>query len=251
MLAASDRAFKRFGAAHHRYVLAPPIDITTLDLELPQDVRELASRVGSGGAGPYYGWIPVECAARCLIEAPREVDSWRRALPVAHLGCGYAAVVPLDGTARGEVWLDARAIQMVVPIRPNFTTLYLEWIDRLAHAVLPDGFVAPGRCPLAIALSGYLALAEQRRGLPAGTLNGPELRELLGALGPGAIEIAADSSLALFGPGDRVDPCIVCARLLDTLAADGLARDVVAPGLPPIPLRTQPTGEEGPRAAGR
>ena len=36
---------------------------------------------------------------------------------------------------------------------------------------------------------------------------------------------------------DRVDPCIACARLLDNLADDGLGRDVVAPGLPPRPLR--------------
>lgn len=236
-LAAGDRSFKRFGAAQHHYVLAPPIDPAVIGIELPEDVRAFASEIGSGGAGPYYGWIPVDRAARCLIEAPATTDAWQRALPVAHLGCGYAAVIPLDGAARGEVWIDARALGLVAPIRPSFTALYLEWIDRLAHAAWPEGFVPPGACALASALSGYLGVCEQRLGLPPGTLAGAALREALEDLGPGAIEIAAESSLALFGVGDRVDPCIVCARLLATLAADGLRPDVVAPGVIPIPLR--------------
>jgi hypothetical protein len=77
---------------------------------------------------------------------------------------------------------------------------------------------------------------ERRLGLDEGKLAGDPLREVLGQLGPGAIEIAAETA-TLFGPGERVDPCIVCAHLIETLAADGLRRDVVAPGVPPLPAR--------------
>jgi hypothetical protein len=146
-------------------------------------------------------------------------------------------VAALDGGARGEVWIDARAIGVTRAIQPSFTAFYLDWIDRLAHARWPEPHVPPGACPLAAALSGYLAHCEAERGVAAGTLAGEALRDALLRLGPGAIEVAAESAVAWFDDDDRVDPCIACARLLDNLAADGLGRDVVAPGVPPRPLR--------------
>ncbi len=249
-LAAGDRSFKRFGAAQHRYELAPALDTqaltaveTALSSTLPEELLLFAADVGGGGAGPGYGWIPVARAAAFVIRAPSKIGAtawdstlWTRALPIAHLGCGYVAVVPLDGRARGEVWIDARAIELLAPIYPTFSAAYLAWIDRLARGALPDGYVAPGACAFASALSGYLGVMERRLGLAETTLAGDQLREVLGQLGPGAIEIAAEAS-TVFAPGDRVDPCIVCAHLIETLAADGLRRDVVALGVPPLPSR--------------
>lgn len=249
-LAAGDRAFKRFGAAQHRYELAPPLTTdalmaieAALSSTLPEELLLFAVDVGSGGAGPGYGWIPIARAATFMVRAPSKIgetawDSmlWTRALPVAHLGCGYVAIIPLDGRARGEVWLDARAIGLLAPIYQTFSAAYLAWIDRLARGSLPDGYVAAGACAFASALSGYLGVMERRLGLPETTLAGDQLREVLGQLGPGAIEIAAESS-TIFAAGDRVDPCLVCAHLIETLAADGLRRDVVAPGVPPLPSR--------------
>ena len=243
-LARADRGCRRFGAAHHRYQLAPPLSPDALDGlartlgdELPADLRAFVGEVGSGGAGPAHGWLPIARAVDHVIAAPPGVRAWTRALPLAHLGCGYAAVLPLDGEARGSVWIDARVLDLVAPIDGSFTGFYLDWIDRLARGAWPEGHVPPGACALAAALSGYLGVCEQRRGLAAGSLAGEPLRAALAELGPGAIELAAEASPGLFEPGDRVDPCLVCARLLDTLAADGLGHDVVAPGVPPLPLR--------------
>jgi hypothetical protein len=249
-LAAGDRRYVRFGAAQHRYELAPPLtshQLAEIELDhgvrLPDDLLAFAANIGSGGAGPGYSWVPLALAARHLISAPTKLGAkpwdpalWTRALPIAHLGCGYAAVVPLDGRARGELWIDARAIELLAPVHATFTAAYLSWIDRLARGTLPDGYVAAGACAFASALSGYLGVMERRLGLPETTLAGEQLREVLGALGPGAIEIAAESP-TLFAPGDRVDPCIVCAHLIETLASDGLRRDVVAPGVLPLALR--------------
>jgi hypothetical protein len=235
-LDAADPARRRFGAAQHRYRLIPPLAAPAiaaiehqLGAPLPDDLRGFAAEVGAGGAGPGYGIVAIDRAAAYQITAPAGVP-WTRGLPLAHLGCGYAAVVALDGPARGEIWIDARAIGVLAPIHSSFTALYLDWIDRLAHARWPDSHVPPGACALAAALSGYLAHCEAEAGVAPGTLDGPALTVALSRLGPGSIEVAAESQIAWFDEHDRVDPCIACARLVDNLAASGLARDVVAKG---------------------
>ena len=207
-LAASDRAFKRFGARVHRYALDAPAQPAS---GLPDDVAHLIATFASGGAGPYYGW---------RVGAAYRLGD-RDARVIAHLGCGYAAVL-IDGA----VWLDASAIDIVRPIAPTFTELYLDWIERLANNVLPEAFVPPGMCALANALGGFLGMHEQRLGLAPGTIDGEALRDALAQLGPGAIAIAAQRS-PLFADGTRVDPCIACAKLLANL---GLADDVISPG---------------------
>jgi hypothetical protein len=243
-LSASDPGCKRFGAARHRYEMAPPLgdrELAAVDdrlgVTLPEDYLDYVTRFSAGGVGPYYGLLRPDRAAAFVVKAPAGVSGWERALPLAHLGCGYAAVMPLDGPAIGQIWIDARQLQIVAPIRPSFTAFYLDWIDRLAHSQWLDAFVPPGRCAIMTALSGYLGVCEQRLGIPAGSLNGEPLREALAELGPGAIEVTADETLALFERGDRVDPCIACARALQGLTEQGLRPDVVAPGVPPLPAR--------------
>jgi hypothetical protein len=246
-LAEADPALRRFGAAQHGYRLAPPLPAAALDAldrrlgaalgaALPDELRAFAAELAAGGAGPGYGIVPLDRAADHVVAAPRGAP-WTAGLPLAHLGCGYAAVAALDGVARGEIWIDARSIGVIRPIQPGITALYLDWIDRLAHGRWPDAHVPAGACALAAALSGYLARCEADAGLAAGSLAGAALRDALGRLGPGAIEIAAESAVSWFDDGDRVDPCIACARLIENLAADGLRRDVVAPGAVPKPLR--------------
>jgi hypothetical protein len=149
------------------------------------------------------------------IGAVKGVTAFTRALPIAHLGCGYAAVVPLDGEAKDQVWIDARGLGLVAPMYGSFTAYVIDWIDRLATARWPEGFVPPGKCALAAALAGYLGIHEQRRGVEPGGLSGDALAEVLAELGPGAIQIANEGPLfALDAP---VEPCVTCARLLENL----------------------------------
>ena len=221
--AAADPKLLRFGAARHRYALAPPITDEAVLARWPDELRTFASQIGGGGAGPYYGCVRLDRARE--LPGPDGLP-W---LPVAHLGCGYAAMVVLDGPARGEVWIDAHAIGVVAPIHSSFTAYYVDWIDRLAHNRWPDSFVPPGRCTLASALSGFLGFHEDRLGLAPGTLAGEQLAEVLAQLGPGAIELAGGPPL--FTDGDFVDPCVRCAQLLEAL---GLDRGVVKPGIAPL-----------------
>lgn len=220
-LAAGDRSLARFGAAHHRYQLAAPEPGGEIAIE---DLHAFVSTIGASGAGPGYGFLGV----RAPVTA-RNVP-WTSAVPVAHLGCGYAAVVVLGpATLAGTVWLDARAVGVVKPLAGTFTAWYVDWIDRLANNRWPDDPVPAGNCPLPNALGGFLGVHEQRLGLASGSLEGDALRAALAELGPQSIEIAAETSV-LFPDGTRVDPCIACARLVENLVAEGLPRDVVAPG---------------------
>lgn len=233
-LSASDPTCKRFGAAQHRYELLPPIDAAPIE-GLAEDYVDYVTRLSAGGVGPYYGLLPVDRAAKHLVAAPAGL-TWKKALPLAHLGCGYAAVMPLDGTASGQIWIDARQLGLVAPIRASFTAFYLDWIDRVANSQWLEAFVPTGACAITSALSGYLGVKEQELGLAAGTLDGDALRSVLADLGPGAIEASVDQSV-LFNSGDLVDPCVACARTIQGLADQGLRPDVVAPGVPPLPAR--------------
>jgi hypothetical protein len=243
-LSASDPSCKRFGASRHRYELLPPItDIEfgiveeRLGSPFPDACHDYVTHVtrfSAGGVGPYYGLIPVQHAAAFLLDRPHRALPGR-VLPLAHLGCGYFAVLVVEGPATGQVWLLAHPLNVAEPIHPSFTAFVLDWVDRLAHNQWLEGFVPIGRCALQAALSGYLHVQEQSLGLPEGGLAGQPLRDALADLGPGAIRIAAEGPL--FDDGDLVDPCITCARMLANLAEDGLRADVVAPGVPPKPYR--------------
>lgn len=222
-LAAADPKLLRFGAAHHRYQLAPVLQ----DPDLPDELRAYATEIAGGGVGPYYGLLPLDRVVP--IAAVSGVTAFTRALPIAHLGCGYAAVIALDGSAKDQVWIDARALGLVAPIYDSFTEYYLDWISRLANAAWPAHFVPPGRCALAAALAGYLGIHEQRLGVGPGELAGDALADALSALGPGAIQIANEGPL--FAPDEPVEPCVGCARLISNL---GLDPAVVVRGVAPL-----------------
>ncbi|MEO8551902.1 MAG: hypothetical protein ABI678_18125 [Kofleriaceae bacterium] len=234
-LATADPELRRFGAAHHRYVLAPVLRDAS---GLPGELRAYATQIAGGGVGPYYGLLPLDRVAP--IAAVAGVTAFTRALPIAHLGCGYAAVIPLDGDARDQVWIDARALGLVAPMYASFTAYLIDWIDRLATATWPEGFVPAGRCALATALAGYLGIHEQRLGLGPGELTGDALATALGELGPGAIQIANEGPL--FAPDVPVDPCVSCARLLANLC--GVADDSGKKLLPSLRPDVDPDDHE-------
>ena len=237
-LGASDTSLKRFGAAQHHYELLPRVeDLAAIEGELgelPDEYRDYVTRVSAGGMGPYYGLIDIARAAKHISTAAPGVAGYKRALPLSHLGCGYAAVLPLDGPARGQVWIDARAIGLVAPMRPSFTAYVLDWIDRISTGQWLEGYVPLGACALTAAITGYLGVREKELGIEPGAIAGDALRAALAELPRHAIAIAAEEGSPLFAPGTPVDPCIHCARAIEGLVRDGLRPDVVAPGVRPF-----------------
>jgi hypothetical protein len=79
-------------------------------------------------------------------------------------------------------------------------------------------------------------MCEHQMDVADGQLTGPQLREALAGLGPGSIAIAAEGPL--FRDREYVEPCVICARVVDNLVGAGLDPAVVAPGVPPIPARS-------------
>lgn len=212
VLGKADRGLRRFGARAHRYELRP-----VATLALPAELATFAAEVGAGGAGPGYGVLPLE-----------RIRPLHGLWPIAHLGCGYVAAVH-EG---GEVVMVAPTL--TTRIASGFLAWYADWLARLGRGAALEPLVEPGTCALAGALSGYLGMAEERRG---GPLSDAQLREVLGELGPGAIAIAAEDGNLMFDPGDPVDPCVACAVLVANLEMAGLRSDVVAPGVLPRVLR--------------
>ncbi|HEX4451982.1 MAG TPA: hypothetical protein VH143_13985, partial [Kofleriaceae bacterium] len=87
--AAADPELRRFGASRHHYRLAPPVTDARVLARLPDDLRAFAAELGGGGAGPYYGCVQLN---RTQSSSGPDGHDW---LPVAHLGCSYAAMVML------------------------------------------------------------------------------------------------------------------------------------------------------------
>jgi hypothetical protein len=240
----------QFGAHRHQHRFAPPLvesDIRKIEVcigtSLPPDYRDFVANVAGSGAGPYYGLIALQSAGDVVLnsarlpskllpeltlEQPHQVDPWAGAIPICHLGCGYAALLIVNGPAVGQIWLDARGANLVAPIAPSFRSLYEGWIDRAMNQQIPLGYVPSDACPLPHALAGFLANQEVQRGVAAGDLTAHQVRVALGQLAPGAIRIAATVETPLWAAGYQVDECVVCRQLITQLGASGLNNDVIA-----------------------
>lgn len=127
-----------FGSSHHAYRFNPPLGREQVDefehihnVSLPVPYRRFITEVGNGGAGPYYGIMPLELKAPQLLQPfpstqPFELDeddteeSWDSAIPgsisLAEYGCGIFLLLVVRGEAAGEVWVDARYEGGIAPI---------------------------------------------------------------------------------------------------------------------------------------
>lgn len=242
-LGRKDPGLRRFGAAAHRYQLAPPLAAERLaqleraaNVRLPDDYRDFVLTLGDGGAGPYYGLWPLDdprqlagLAGECELGQRPWGGPWRGVVALGHLGCGHVAFLVVSGPLRGQVWLDAATVGVVAPIAPHFVAYYTQWLQALEQGQWPAAHVPPGACALAQGISGYLGVVERRLGLAEGELAGAELRAALEALGPGSIRLATeDSRTELLPVGTPVAPCLACEQLLAALAEQGLDRAAVA-----------------------
>lgn len=242
-LARRDPGLRRFGAATHRYRLAPPLAPERLahleraaNVRLPDDYRDFVLTLGDGGAGPYHGLWPLDdprqlaaLAGECALGERAWGEPWRGVVALGHLGCGHVAFLVVSGPRRGQVWLDAATVGVVAPIAPHFIAYYTQWLQALEQGQWPAAHVPPGACALAQGLSGYLGVVERRLGLGEGELAGAELRQALEALGPGSIRLETeDSRTAMLPAGTPVAPCLSCEQLLAALGEHGLDRAAVA-----------------------
>jgi len=151
-----------FGTAKHRFVLKPPLSVeavvafeTRYGVEVPEAYRTFLTRLGAGGAGPYYGILGLDGAdepgfdeplerilqAPCMVR-PAMADGWTDELPADVLspfqgmlcimdqGCTYYGSICLNGPFRGRVVnIDLDGAPPRFSDNPDFLAYYERWLD--------------------------------------------------------------------------------------------------------------------------
>lgn len=176
-----NRGCECFGSQKHKFRLNPPLsedEVLRFEREhgvtLPADYREFLLTVGNGGAGPYYGILPLEKWNDAMMEdIPRflsrpsilrpemeQMDEEHDPLPcpleerdqgtlaLCEQGCMYYALLVVMGPFRGRVvyvspdnWYGIYFVR-----HPDFLSWYERWLDELLWGYSDGwfGFGHPG-----------------------------------------------------------------------------------------------------------
>jgi HEAT repeat protein len=157
-----------FGKEKHAFRLNPVLSEQAIQafeqkhrVSLPEDYRDFLQQAGNGGAGPFYGILPLEeyaslfhcdlsspsplCPASTSgwskqkidppdVELPDPPDDWLNgSLALVNQGCAYCAVLIVTGPSRGRVVyvnLDTTDKVYFVHHR-DFLSWYERWLDEL------------------------------------------------------------------------------------------------------------------------
>jgi hypothetical protein len=165
LLRGRDPHFKIFGANVHRYRMSTPLseqEVRAFEsrhgVTLPADYREFLLRVGNGGAGPYYGVLPLghhKAALPLLHQSFPHTSDWnedsladdaylsdeltRGAMRICNTGDGGYELLVVTGTVCGSIWADGRYANQGLlrlthsqdPSREmDFLDWYQEWLER-------------------------------------------------------------------------------------------------------------------------
>lgn len=170
-----DRNFSVFGSEFHRYNFNPCLTEEQIQefeqtegIRLPKEYRSFLMHIGNGGAGPYYGILPLseynfhynehiyEDIDKSFLayEFPFK-EKWKPirsqsdeeiatedkhgaygTLCVCHEGCGYCFLLVVTGEEKGNIWFDAMVSnQGMAPltnentIRFDFITWFENWLN--------------------------------------------------------------------------------------------------------------------------
>jgi hypothetical protein len=144
-----------FGAARHAYQFNPPLSMKRVEkferdhkVSLPRPYRRFITELGNGGAGPYYGIMPLPLKAPHLLmpfpyTKPIELsddDAITAAIPgavqIAEYGCAINIILVVRGKARGQVWWDARYESGLAPVaapKSEPMTFDAWWLGLMRH----------------------------------------------------------------------------------------------------------------------
>ncbi|MGW0765485.1 SMI1/KNR4 family protein [Streptomyces sp. NPDC002676] len=165
-MAARDPRRERFGAATHRYELAPALPEAeirafeeTHGIDLPTEYRSFVTEVGDGPAGPCHGLMPLTVPRPEAGEEWAVDDEWEEdrlpgrlakpfpltgplpgrmgelaallpgTLMLAEQGCGIYLRLVLNGPRAGEIWQIDPDWSGFVPVSPSFRAWYTEWLE--------------------------------------------------------------------------------------------------------------------------
>lgn len=189
-----------FGSEYHEFQMNPPLSENEIQLfesqqslRLPEDYRLFLQHVGNGGAGPYYGLLPLEewdsatnSGLPDFLQRPSPLRPdmpkgipWEQALncsyeelfqgtlALVHQGCAYYALLVVTGVYRSRVvYVDLDRCQTPYFVHnPDFLSWYERWLDELLWGYKDDefGFGLPGREADMIAILHQQDIASDRR----------------------------------------------------------------------------------------
>lgn len=168
LLREADPAFRVFGSEVHRHRPATTLseaEIAAFEaahgIRLPDDYRAYLHDVGNGGAGPYYGIMPL-----AVFDGPPGTpfpysetmpfegdalpeDGLPGVVELAHHGCGMASCLVVCGPAYGTVWTYAYGVH---PQVPSFDAWFRDWAEAKLRLL--------AREPVAARLRPGMTLAE-------------------------------------------------------------------------------------------
>ncbi|WP_437491140.1 tetratricopeptide repeat protein [Sorangium sp. So ce1014] len=266
-----DPWLNRFGAREHGYRLLPPLAPEELrrieascGARVPADYAAFLTRVGSAGAGPYYGLLPLDgpgqiesltdefphtrpyrpdprtltVSQRAALQADEAV---RGTVALAHMGCGYFSVLVVRGPRAGSVWADLRAAGSgLLPTHDSFTAWYRDWVEALSKGEPAKIPVDARRCSAPAVISDYLMAWERERKLPQGIAGEARVRQALREIPDGGIALLAEAS-RYFDAGDCLSPCPGCLHMFEHFIQKDMLRPAqLRPGVPPRAARRTP-----------
>jgi tetratricopeptide (TPR) repeat protein len=261
-LRSHDPDCEEFGAASHRYVLAPPLSRDLIDeierthgVGLPVDYVAFVTAVGAHGAGPGYGLLSLDLPGQLTLLdgefphrrpvrptgkqlAPGKLETLGKPLggvvALAHQGCDYLSFLVIRGPRAGSVWMDLRAAGLgLVPTHDTFNDWYRYWLRATDGGEWPELPVEPGTCAFFRLITSHLHAAEEKLGLVPGSLTEEQTREALATLPSGTVGAVARRSF-YYDEGDGIPPCPVCEHMLGYFVEHRLLRpEQIRPGLAP------------------
>ena len=215
----ADGRSRSFGEEKHGYRLRPPLgESQVADFEdrhgirLPEGFRLFLLNLGDGGAGPYYGLLPLERALDVADEPtsdflsrpsplvpgmPRDEgwmdalgctaeDCYRGAIALVEQGCSYYTLLIVSGPARGRVVnVDLEHQPPYFPEDLDFMSWYERWLDEMAlgYELSWFGFKLPGdEADLLAIVTAKAEPADRRAGAARSLLKLPVLTA--GSYGP-------------------------------------------------------------------
>lgn len=155
-----DNCFQLFGASGHRYKLGKPASVrqikhaeAQLRCLLPEELSKFYLEMGSGGAGPYYGILPLSKLEGISANRPypgiENIPKWKAkdsddyfevdmnelkgVLPVIHEGCGHRICLVTAGKLSGRM-IHLSAEGYIVESSQTLLTHYHDWLDSSLRA---------------------------------------------------------------------------------------------------------------------
>lgn len=159
-----------FAFGRHRMVMNPPLSLEkllefeqTYQLRLPEGYRRFLLEIGNGGAGPYYGLLPLEKGAEdftdewleevirfdsmghliheyiahplpemsygSMPEDEGESDSAERTITLCDQGCNYFSLLVVKGKEPGRICYMGMMGELYYMPDADFLSWYERWLD--------------------------------------------------------------------------------------------------------------------------